>query len=269
MPVTEAPRGESAKSVLKIEWQYPVFKEAEKATTGSVAKAARRALAMQDALKFIAGDDPRPLLVLRECKVCNGTDDALLSKGADNERTFLLSTWFHCVKLPVDVLESNHPFYEMFGHEDPEHLFVALPDGSMKVKLESDTSRTELWSAMNEVLAAAYKDDPQSALKAVQKTLDRMDVIDTRLLDLRAKRNELLEKEGASSKKLLKVNLEIEEAKQEIATLLAHVAKARQLELKRGTVGSAGGAAPAGSGSTGSGAPGSGSPGAGEAKAKN
>lgn len=252
LPTTEASRGESAKSVLKIAWEFPVYKEPERVTTGSVAKAARRALALEDAVRYIAGNDPRPLLVLRECKVCNGTDDALLSKGADNERTFLLSTWFRCVKLPVDVLESNHPFYEMFGHDDPEHLFVALADGSMKVKLESDTSRTELWDAMSRVLAAAYKDDAQAAVKAVQKTLDRMDVIDQRLLDLRTKRNELLETEGAASKKLAKVNLEIEEAKQEIAKLLAEVSKARELELKRASSAASGAGssgAPVGSGS--------------------
>lgn len=231
--MSETPRGETAKSVLKLAWEFPVHKEPEKATTGSAAKVARRALALGDALSYVAGNDPRPLLVLRECAVCNGTDDALLSKGADNERTFLLSTWFHCVKLPVDVLEKNHPFYEMFGHEDPEHLFVALPDGSLKIKLESSTSRTELWEAMGQVLAAAYKDDPQAAVKKIQRTLDRMDVLDQRLLDLRSKRNELLETEGADSKKLLKVNLQIEEAKQENAVLLAEVARARKLELQR------------------------------------
>ena len=71
----------------------------------STAKKKRKALSREDAFKVIAGNDPRPLLVLRECKVCNGTDDALLKGGIDNERTFLLSRWFHCVKLPVDVLE--------------------------------------------------------------------------------------------------------------------------------------------------------------------
>jgi hypothetical protein len=237
MPV-ETERGESAKSVLKLNWEYPVYKAPEeKVTTGSVARAARRALTLEQSVGYVAGKDPRPLLVLRECAVCNGTDDALLSKGTGNERTFLLSTWFHCVKLPVDVLQTDHPFYELFDHDDPEHLFVALPDGSMKIKLESQTSRTDLWDAMGKVLAAAYKDDPQSAVKLVQKSLDRMDVVDRRLLDLRTKRNELLETEGATSKKLAKVNLEIEEAKQELTKALDEIAKARQLELKKSSIG--------------------------------
>ena len=173
--------------------------------------------------------------MLRECKVCNGTDDALLSKGADNERTFLLSTWYHCVKLPVDVLQKDHPFYEAFGHDNPEHLFVSLPDGSQKVKLEGQTSRTELWSAMTKVLALAYTSEPQSAVKAVQKTLDRMDILDQKLNVLRAKKNELIETESATSKKIVKINGEIDDVKKELASLLEEVSKASKLELKEGT----------------------------------
>jgi hypothetical protein len=192
----------------------------------------RKALTREEAFRYVAGNDPRPLLVLRECKVCNGTDDALLSKGTDNERTFLLSAWFHCIKLPVDVMEPNHPFYELFGHEDPEHLFVATIDGSLKTTLESQTSRTELWEAMHTVLSATYKKDPQPVVKAVQKSLDRMDVLDERLLDLRSKRNLLLETEGEGSTKLQKVDWDIAQVAAEVADIKQEIASATKLELK-------------------------------------
>jgi hypothetical protein len=189
-------------------------------------------LTAKDAYSVIAGKDPRPLLVLRECKTCNGTDDALLSKGADNERTALLSGWFHCVKLPVDVLQPDHPFYELFGHDDAEHLFVALPDGSAKVKLQSDTSRTELWAAMGQILAATYKKDPQPVLKLVRKSLDRMDVLDTRVSDLRIKRDEVIESDGIRSSKLDKIDSEIAQVTKEIEALKGEIAAASKLELK-------------------------------------
>jgi len=239
MPSTARERGQSAKTVLKIAWDYPTYAVDQPAKSGSVAKAARRALSAQEAFRYVAGNDTRPLLVLRECLTCNGTDDALLSKGVDNERTFLLSTWFHCVKLPVDVMQKDHPFYEMFGHEDVEHLFVASSDGSLKFPLESDTSRTQLWESMGRVLAATYKQDTQPVVKLMQKSLDRLDVLDDRLLDLRAKRNELLEKEGAASKKIAKVDGEIDEAQKEIAASLGELAKASKLELKSPGVGPA------------------------------
>lgn len=241
MPQSPRERGQSAKTLLKVDWQYPTYAVEERHAEGATfAPKHRVALAQPEAFRVVAGDDPRPLLVLRECQVCNGTDDALLTKGTDNERTFLLSTWFHCVKLPIDVLQPDHPFYELFGHEDPEHLFVALPDGSLKFALESDTSRTELWDDMGQVLAASYKKDPQASVKQVQKSLDRLDVLDARMLDLKAKQNELLETEGASSGKLRKLDGELSQVKQEIAATLEEVAKARKLELKRGDAAKAG-----------------------------
>ena len=113
---TAAPiRGPSAKSYLRIEWEYPVYVPPEEsAAKDTFAKKKRVALSREEAFRFIAGDDPRPLLVLRECKVCNGTDDALLKGGVDNEKTYLLSRWFHCIKLPVDVMEEDHPFHNLF-----------------------------------------------------------------------------------------------------------------------------------------------------------
>lgn len=226
-----AERGQSAKGLLKLAWDYPTY-QSLKAGSGSVAREMRQALSAEEAFRYIAGNDPRPLLVLRECLVCNGTDDALLSKGTDNEKTFLMSTWFHCVKLPVDVLEKTHPFYEVFEHENAEHLFVALPDGSGKIKLESQTSRTELWDSMETILAATYKKDTQPVVKLVAKQLDRMDLLDTKLLDLRAKRNAILENDGARSPKLEKIDAEIVEATAEINALKDDIAKATKLELK-------------------------------------
>ena len=239
--LAERSRGESAKALLKIAWDYPTYKAEEKATSGgTTARPVRHALATETVFQTLAGNDPRPLLVLRECEVCNGTDDALLSKGASNERTFLMSAWFHCVKVPVDVLEKNHPYYELFGHDDPEHLFVALPDGSMKLKLESQTSRTELWDAMSLVLSEAYKTDPQPVLKLVAKSLDRLDVLDEKRLDLRAKRNELLETEGAGSAKLQKIDVQIADIEREVSATKAQIAEASKLELKPSQVQGAG-----------------------------
>ena len=66
------------------------------------------ALSREEAVKKIAGTDPRPLLVVRECNLCRGANHALLSHKLDNERTLLLTQWFHCVKLRPNVLDKNH-----------------------------------------------------------------------------------------------------------------------------------------------------------------
>lgn len=220
-------RGPSARSVLKLQWEYPNYVEnVEEADGRTAAKRVRRALSREDALKYIAGNDPRPLLVLRECKTCNGTDDALLSRGVvDNEKTFLLSRWFHCVKLPVAVLEPDHPFHNLFDAKDPEHMFLCAADGSSRAGLESERSRVELWGAMNQVLVANYQQGPEDVVKKMAKAIDKFDQVDMRVAELEKKLDAILETDGPESKKLKKVQDELANAKVERAELFALIEK--------------------------------------------
>lgn len=234
--VPELVRGPSAREYLKIEWDYPVYvppqDEAEAGRTK--AKVVRRALSREEAIKAIAGNDPRPLLVLRECKVCNGTDEALLKGGVDNEKTFLMAGWFHCVKLPVDVLEKDHPFHALFVQaEAPEHLFVCSVDGTNHDPLESQTSRTELWSSMRALLIKEYKKSPDTALKSIARLMDKLDVADERYVELIDRQNEILEEDGPESKKLPKVAKKLAKAEKEREDLKKDIAKAYEIELVR------------------------------------
>ena len=166
------PRGPSARAQLAIAWEHPVDVAAAASAADAGAEAgrsrsvqARRALEPDQAFARLAGEDRRPLLVLRECLTCTGTDDALLTREADNEKTMLLSRWFHCVKLPPDVLEEDHPFHRLFEGDDPGHLFVSRWNGDERVDLRGDQSRTELWDLMNTRLAADYGKVPKKPLK--------------------------------------------------------------------------------------------------------
>lgn len=216
-----------------MQWEYPVYKQPTEEKDGTVAKRAKRALSREEAIAYIRGDDPRPLLVLRECKVCNGTDDALLKGGEGNETTYLLSRWFHCVKVPVDVMEENHPFHNIFQEKGMEHLFVCSADGSNHDPLESQTSRTELWDSMRSLLAKEYKKKPNSSLKQINKLLNKLDVVDTRLGQLNASREEALIEEGPKSKKVKKLDKKIAKEESERSKLHGQIAKASVLDLKR------------------------------------
>ncbi|MDP6408815.1 MAG: hypothetical protein QGI46_05520 [Planctomycetota bacterium] len=250
MPST--PRSASSRKYLEIEWTYPVHQEeAEAPAAGTVARRARRALTREESLRLIAGDDPRPLLVLRECKWCNGTDKALLGEGGDNEKTFLLSRWFHCVKLPQDVLEDNHPFRNLFGEKNVEHLFVSTHDGQNHIALESERSRAELWEAMTDLLEVDYKQKHRTSLKEVTKLLDTFDVVDARYQDLVARRDEILEEEGPKSRKLRKVYRDLAKSEADLRDLHAQFAKASKMDLRRPVVAPAPAEAPANEGQVG------------------
>lgn len=230
----EVARGPSTKGILRISWDYPSYQapEPESGAGTSVARA-REALPRAEALRVIAGNDPRPLLVVRECKVCNKTDDALLRPGGQNERTILLSRWFHCVKVPVDVLQPDHPFNALFPDTKSEHLFVSAADGSAKIPLESSTSRVELWSSMTKTLASAYAKDPSGSTKDITKVLDKLDRLDDRLHGLQRSRDELLETSGKlDERKLKKLQGEIESARKEIEKSLETIDRLSKYDLK-------------------------------------
>jgi len=219
--------------MLKIAWDFVVYTPEAERSDGTSVKALRHALPMEEALKRIAGTDQRPLLVLRECPVCNKTDNALLQPGSDNEKTIVLSRWFHCVKLPVDVIQPDQPFNSLFPTNDAEHLFVSSADGSTRIPLESDTSRPELWSAMGKVLAAAYVKDPSASMKEIQKAHDRLDTLDSKLQDLEKSRDEQVENAGRMDKeKLKKIDKEIEAVKKEIAGERSAIDKLSKIDLK-------------------------------------
>jgi hypothetical protein len=173
----------SSRAILGWDWDWPRVRQ-----RGDEA----RALAREEAFAELAGRDERPLLVVRECEACRGTDDAFLSRELDNEKTILLARWFHAVKLPPEVLEDDHPFHALFEGARPPHLFVCNRDGSGLQPLDGTESQARLWAAMVSVLRANYHKDPQRAVSELRRLLDQLDRCDTlveqaeeRLLDER------------------------------------------------------------------------------------
>jgi hypothetical protein len=216
-----------------MQWDFVVYTPDVRRSDGTGVKAAREALPVESAFRTIAGTDPRPLLVLRECPVCNKTDTALLKPGSDNERTIVLSRWFHCVKLPVDVIEPDQPFNALFPTNDAEHLFVCSVDGSNRIALESDTSRPELWTAMGKVLAAAYVKDPVPVAKDILRTHDKLDTLDSHIRDLEKNRDDLIEGAGRMDKdKVKKLEKEIDATKKELADEKKAIDRLSKIELK-------------------------------------
>ncbi|MDZ4772558.1 MAG: hypothetical protein SGI72_05430 [Planctomycetota bacterium] len=232
-PGPVATRGPSVASLLALKWDYavtPASTERQKADTH--VKAARKALSREDALRALAGDDPRPLLVLRECSRCNKTDDALLQPGGDNEKVLFLARWFHCVRLPIDVVHPDHPFNAVFPGNDSEHLFVTSVDGALKRALESDTSRTELCTAMTTVLNASYAKDPSTLYKELHVFGDQLDALDSEKRDLEKQRAALMEARMLDKKKLHKVDQALEVVQKKITDKLSAIQTASKIDLK-------------------------------------
>ena len=230
-PYMATPRGPTSRDALTIAWDFPVYEAKPLGDGNSRAKAARRRLELADAFEFLAADDPRPLLVLRECLTCNGTDDALLTREADNEKTMLMSRWFRCVKLPPNVLEEDHPFHGLFADEDPGHLFVASPDGTNRRDLNGQQSRTELWKVMEGLLHLEYASKPaySKSLKKLSNLLDEFDSLDADIRDLEKQIDKRIEDDGPGSRKLKGLAKKLDKAKKERAEARAEAERLTKL----------------------------------------
>lgn len=227
-------RSPMSREQLTIDWKYPVI-GAKVVGDGEryADEIVHRTLEVEKAFKLLADGDPRPLLVLRECATCEGTDDALLTRQADNEKTLLMSRWFRCVKLPPASTEEGHPFQKLFEGKAPAHLFVARPDGSERIDLKGDQSRAELWKVMGKHLAAHYAEKPDGALRQLTKILDEYDALDVRLRELNVKIDDAIETYGPDHKKVAKRVREREDLLTERSELQAKVVALSKLKVRK------------------------------------
>lgn len=225
--------------MLEIAWAYPVYKPEERpaqqdgVTAGTEVE---RALPVELAYELVADGDRRPLLVMRECERCKGTDHALLSRSLDNEQTVLLTHWFRCVKLPTNVTDDVHPFHNLFtrqkeGERIP-HLFFADPDGQNRKELPGDQSQSVLWDTMFDYLDRCYAEDAKAAVKELRQVLGQYDKIDAREQEIKARIDREIEKNGPKSSKLKKLDRDLEKLGKEREKLARQERELRDLALQ-------------------------------------
>lgn len=233
-------RGKSAKKLLEIDWVYPVWKPVESAKPASdqhtVVKQVERALPIAQAYELVTDGDRRPVLILRECERCKGTDHAFLSRTLDNEQTVLLAHWFRCVKLPPNVLTENHPFYNLFKREKEgekiPHLFFVDPDGSNKSELPGDQPQTQLWQVMFSYLDRCYAEDAKASIKELRQLLSQFDKLDAEEQLVKGRLDKEIEKNGPESAKVKKFEADLAKLGKDREKLVAREKELRDLALK-------------------------------------
>ncbi|MHC5063734.1 MAG: hypothetical protein ACYTG5_07155 [Planctomycetota bacterium] len=221
-----------------MDWKYPVLKPAKvepsKSGNATVDAMIREALTREAAYEILAEDDRRPLLIMRECDSCKGSDDALLSRSLANDTTILLSKWFRCVKLPLHVLEEDHPFRNVFEVKRPPHVILARWDGSEPVAFAGDQSQGKLWKAMYKVLDREYDDDPKKVIRQLQKIYAQYDRIDGLKDTVKDRIEAEVEKRGPRSNKLPKLRKKLASLDKERDELIAQEEEIRKLALHEG-----------------------------------
>lgn len=229
-------RGKTSKERLEIAWSHPVWKPAESAPANGSTVAVQRehALSVAEAYAWVTGDDRRPLLVMRECELCKGSDHALLSRSLDNEQTVLLTHWFHCVKLPPNVLDEQHPFTNLFAADEERvpHLFFADPDGGNRLALPGDQSQAELWKVMFRYLDRCYDGNAKQAVKDMRALLSKFDTVDAMERELKERIDREIDKRGPQSRRLARMEADLAELHEKREELFAREREIRDLALK-------------------------------------
>ena len=172
-----AGRGTS-KEVLAGSWDCPVADSFHKIGHTVTPRAL---MSRQEALLFIAGKDPRPLLVLRECTSCRGTDHAVFNRRLKNETVKLLLNWFHCVKLPPTVSKPMHAFNRLFtepGKRSKVHLFISTRNGKHRIEFDGAQPQSVFKKGLASIIDKSYEKKPKVALKSMLRFLSRFDMFD-------------------------------------------------------------------------------------------
>lgn len=187
--------GHTVQGLLQIAWDHAVF-AAPRQTSGT--QALPGPMTPEAAIAYIAGSDKRPLLVLRECAGCRGTDLALLRTDASNERTLLLTRFFHCVRLPANAAAEGHAFSRLLtGHN---HLLLCDSDGSDRVDFSGSQSQSELIQTMRKAIERNHGIDATGALNELQKALAQMDRIDAQEADTMLAIDKALDQRGGTAR---------------------------------------------------------------------
>lgn len=226
-------RHEESQRLLKIDWTHPAVLELKTDVGPTSSEQRMFALDRETALARLTLKDPRPLLLLRECEHCKGTEHALLSRTLDNERIQLMLRFFHCVKFRPNVLDETHTYRRLFDEKAPAHLMLLSADGKRSYTFDGQQEQRDLQAAMQSLLAASYERPADQAVTEVLKLMTRYDVLD---LDRKALSEELeseLEKDGPRSRRAGALKQKLERVQKQIIALRDREAEILDLRVKR------------------------------------
>lgn len=194
-------RYHASRSRLVILWDFTAIQSDAKLT-------------FPEALAWIRGADTRPLLVARDSDEFEGEDGALLSEHGQNDKTILLSHFFHCVKLSRYVTNEKHPLHSLFRGPRPPHFFLATWDGKTILPFRGKQSSNALWGAMRRVLRADYVRDPTQVVDRWLRLLDKYDALQRHIEELQKQKR--AQGERGRDKRVASLARQIEKAEKQL-----------------------------------------------------
>lgn len=222
LPLT---RGKSAKKRFEIQWQWPK-------PTGADRESVRD---YESVLHEIRGDDPRPLLILREGSSYGAGYDRLLQKKFKNERIALLSRWFHCVRFSQAIMQDSHPWRALFSGKYPPQCFVVSWDGHQNENLSGIFSLGRIQRSMKRVLGLEYKKNVDGALRSWVRILDKLDTLDAQEGKIREQIESLVIERGAKAPQVRRLERKLAGFEKTRRSIRKKEVAVLDLQLRRGS----------------------------------
>ncbi len=183
------------------------------------------ALDAKSAFAFLQGDDPRPMLLLRDCRHSE-KDNAKVGEYLQDERVVLALQWFHCVRVGSDSIDPGHPFASLFEGARNPHMVLLTWDGKERIDVPFMPSANALWGDMRKVLRLDYKRPADRAISDWREILNDFDKIDTELARLKGQAY------GQGDKVSASLERKIEEAEARQVKLTTKESKVKDLEFR-------------------------------------
>lgn len=184
---------------------------------------AKEALAFKDAYEKVAGGDPRPILLLRDC-AHSEKDLTKVATFTDDERVALGMSWFHLVRLHKDAVKPEHPLHSLVGSQNA-HMVVFTRGGADRVDLVLMPTANELWSQMVKGLKKDFKKSPEDSVSKWRKILTEFDILDKEYARLKGEEY----RKGSADEDLERKLEAVEEKRQK---LTADERKVKDLEFR-------------------------------------
>ena len=201
-------RGATSRSRLNIPWGHS-------SVTRSVQVKDRAS-----ALRHMADDDLRPLLILR---LTHDTGNAtkkvrkLLKAALASERFQLASHWFHCVLVTKEVMKKDHPYHCLWEGKSAARIILATADGKRVVRFLGNARQRVNWPDIAAVLKAAYEKNPTKAIRSRERLITAFDVLDAKISNLGDQIATASERNNDATLAALKVRLDKVEEEREKA----------------------------------------------------
>lgn len=128
------------------------------------------------AFETIAGNDPRPILLLRDC-AHSEKDNSKVGAYLEDERVVLAMHWFHLVRVNKEVVKPEHPLHALFAEGTP-HMMLLSGDGKERIPIALMPSSNALWGQMLKMLKREYKNSADESVTKWRMLLTEFDKLD-------------------------------------------------------------------------------------------